>query len=475
MKQYEPTPKQTLALESPATEIMYGGAAGGGKSFVIRLIAVMYALLVPGCQIYIFRRLSDDLKKNHLYGESGLLVMLAGLIKVGQVRVNEHEGVLKFKHGDEPDSAIYLRHCQHEKDMFSYDGVEMHVLLIDELTHFLETIYRFFRGRVRVSKNLDTKGLALPRIFSGTNPGNIGHNWVRRSFVRGCAPLEIRKMPDSEGGMLRQFIPAFLGDNPHLDQKAYAAGLAGLGDPALVKAKLKGDWDIVSGGMLDDIWNIETESQIVLEPFAIPKNWGISRSFDWGSSKPFSVGWWAESNGEEVTLRDGTKRSFYPGSLIRIHEWYGCQKDQSNVGLKMMAKDIAKGIKEREAFFPFKVSPGPADSSIFDTVNGMCISDDMRAEGIEWTKADKSPGSRVNGAELIRTRLTASLAHPMEEPGLFTFNHNRDFIDLMPIMPRSAKNSEDVDTDAEDHIWDETRYRVSMPIHKGSTGKLAAR
>ena len=173
-------------------------------------------------------------------------------------------------------------------------------------------------------------------------------------------------------------------------------------------------------------------------------------------------------------MKDGTTRQFAPGSLVRIHEWYGCKKDQSNVGLKMLAEEIAAGIKEREKFFPFNVSSGPADSSIFDTVNGMCIADDMKREGISWTKADKSPGSRVNGAELIRTMLKASLTYPMESPGLFTFSHCRDFIDLMPIMPRDEKNSEDVDTEAEDHIWDECRYRVMMPIYKGSKARLAA-
>ncbi len=468
----ELTPKQTQAMTSPAQEIMYGGAAGGGKSFLIRMVALTYFDKVPGIQIYLFRRLSKDLMTNHLYGESGFLSLLAQPINAGRVKVNEQKGVIR---DTRTGAMIHLCHCQYEKDKFSYDGDEMHVLLFDELTHFSESIYRFLRGRVRVSKNLKTN-LALPRIISGTNPGNIGHNWVRRCFVRGCRPLEIRKMPPAEGGFTRQFIPAFLEDNPHLNQEQYAATLSGLGNPTLVRAKLRGDWDIVSGGMFDDLWNVTTQDRIVLPAFKIPKEWTVTRAFDWGSSKPFSVGWWAQTNGEDVTLRDGRKLSLHAGSLVRVHEWYGCKPGESNVGLKIQPREIAKGIREREHFMSFKVKPGPADSSIFSTERGDSIADEMfeAPNKIRWLPADKSPGSRINGAALMRARLAASIERPMEAPGLFTFDHCRNFIDLIPIMPRDEKKTDDVDTEAEDHIYDETRYRVLQPDYKGSVGTATA-
>lgn len=220
-----------------------------------------------------------------------------------------------------------------------------------------------------------------------------------------------------------------------------------------------GDWNIVDGGMFDDVWNDRTH---VLEPFDIPKSWHVDRSFDWGSSKPFSVGWWAESDGTEATLKDGSKRNFPRGTLFRISEWYGWN-GKPNEGLKMLAGDIAKGIKEREASLGLTVKPGPADNSIFDTQDGNCIADNMAAAGVRWERSDKSPGSRKNGWELLRGRLSESRKHPMERPGLFVFSNCRQFIRTVPTLPRDESKTDDVDTESEDHVADETRYRVTMP------------
>ena len=182
---------------------------------------------------------------------------------------------------------------------------------------------------------------------------------------------------------MRQFIPAQITDNPTLlkNDPDYAYRLYALGDPALVRAMLEGDWDIVSGGALDDVW--KPERQIVL-PFAVPKNWPVDRSFDWGSSAPFSVGWWAQANGEEVRFTDGSTRVFPPGLLIRIAEWYGWN-GKPNEGCKLTAEAVARGILERErasVLAGLAVKPGPADSAIFASDGGHCIADDMLKAGV---------------------------------------------------------------------------------------------
>lgn len=112
---------------------------------------------------------------------------------------------------------------------------------------------------------------------------------------------------------------------------------------------------------------------------------------------------------------------------------------------------------------PKRVDPGPADTSIFDEENGVCIATDMENVGVKWTRANKSPGSRKQGWEKLRSLLTASMQKPMEDPGLFVFSTCRQFIRTVPVLPRSDRDPDDVDTAAEDHVADEVRYRVLAP------------
>jgi hypothetical protein len=286
----------------------------------------------------------------------------------------------------------------------------------------------------------------------------------------------------------RVFIPSLLEDNPKLtdNDPGYVDRLRGVGAEWLVEAWLSGNWDVVAGGMFDDLWKPHIH---VIEPFVIPASWRIDRAFDWGSTKPFSVGWWAESDGTPAP----TGKVYARGSLFRIGEWYGWNGKKPNEGVRMLAVDVARGIRERERHMKGHViHPGPADPSIFATENGNNIANDMALApaSIRWEPANAGPGSRKTGWERMRKLVKACLAvdaegkiqngpnglamgrWPMEEPGLFCFNTCRQFIRTVPTLPRDLKDPDDVDSDAEDHAGDETRYRVMQVRATGQVKKL---
>src|SRR4051812_48465016 len=136
--------KQALAFRTSATELLYGGAAGGGKSHLMRVAAIAWCASIPGLQVYLFRRVRDDLVKNHMEGPAGFRSLLAGWVNAGLCTIIEDE--IRFWNG----SKIYLCHCKDDNSIYKYQGAEIHLLLIDELTHFTEAMYRFLRNRVRM-------------------------------------------------------------------------------------------------------------------------------------------------------------------------------------------------------------------------------------------------------------------------------------------------------------------------------------
>lgn len=456
-------PKQLHVFATKANEILFGGAAGGGKSHLLRLIAIFFAVKIPNIQIYLFRRMVTDLERNHVYGVGSLTDMLSTFMDNNLVRYQSQRKIFTFKNG----SNIHLCHVKNDASVQRFQGPEIHILLMDELTHFTEYQYRFLRSRSRLGGLVIPEEFKdkLPLIVNASNPGSVGHNWVKKTFVS-CAPAgEYYKAPEDEGGRLRIFIRSLLEDNLILkyNDPDYESRLMGLGNPELVKAMRWGDWDIVAGGALDDVWS----SKCIIKPFNIPPQWRVDRSFDWGSSHPFSVGWWALSDGTEITYPDGSVFCPPPKTLIRIGEWYGCHEKRSNEGVRLSPSSIAEGILYREkvlknTIVSGQIFPGPADNQIRDVRENdvPTIEKRMASSGIRWTESDKSPGSRIVGLSLLRERLAETKKDTPENPAIYFFNTCLKSIELLPTLPRDENNIEDVDTDSEDHIYDEVRYRV---------------
>jgi len=293
----------------------------------------------------------------------------------------------------------------------------------------------------------------MPRHYRATcNPWGVGHHWVKARFI---SPMPRGVVIEDEEGRERVAIHGEIWENTHLleNDPEYLKNLKAQ-TGAKRKAWLEGDWDIVAGGMFGDVWDPKKH---IVQPFEVSRTWRIDRSFDWGSARPYSVGWWAEADGCDITLPDGSTISTQPGALYRIGELYGWT-GKPNEGTRELAVEVARKIKAFEANMGRRVWPGPADSMIFDTDNGKCIADDMANLGVSWRRADKRPGSRINGWEIMREKLKNSLSG--EGPGLYVFDTCRQFIRTVPVLPRDDNKPDDVDTEAEDHVADEARYRV---------------
>ncbi len=456
--------KQSLAFVSPATELLYGGAAGGGKSHLLRVSAIRWCLEVPGIQCYLFRKSHPDLRANHLRGAGGLPALLATATGRGLVKWHDQAREFRFDNG----AILKLAHLQHEGDLDKYQGADIHVLLMDELTHFSAHQYRFLRARVRLGglQVPDRYAALLPRIECATNPGSIGHAWVKRSWIEPAPPFQIHTAPTDDGGMQRQYIPARLADNPTLAERdpGYLARLEGLSHPALVKAMRDGDWDIVAGQALE-MWSGERH---VIRPFAIPRHWLRFRSIDWGSSKPFSIGWWAVADGNDGPLnKDGIPHILAAGTLVRYREWYGWN-GAPDQGLRITARQVASGLLERQQEGE-KIVYTVADRAMFNRNDGPSVAEHFARAGVPLRPSDSA---RKAGFQEVRARLIGTDG----APGLVVFDTCRDgAIRTLPNLVLDRDDPEDVDTRTEDHTYDELRYAcMSRPWVQRSPRRSSA-
>lgn len=486
----EPQAKQCIQVDSPSHLYLAGKEMiPTHNSFLMRVAAILWAMEAPGLQVYLFRLTRKELEDNHMIGPGGFHELLGDAVDAKFVKINNADYQIQFKNGPHGTylggSIIHLCHCQYEKDKYKYQGAEMAVLMIDEATHFTKTKYEFLRSRVRIPKSWKPpKAFTekwgenfFPRILLGTNPGGISHNFYRKEFVKLTKPMEIVQMPKSKGGMRRQFIPAVLDDNPSIDKDEYEGKVMAIGNAAMAKMMLEGDWDAVAGGMFDDVWDPKVH---MIEPFQIPSTWYVDRAFDWGSAAPFSVGWYAESDGSEIELADGTKYTYPQGTLFRIYEWYGWNGEE-NEGSGLTGYEIGQGIKDiEETQWVFeqvrRVHPGPADTQIWNAnpkydsaynsiaqeINAGYYGNDSYKIFDIFTPSDKSQGSNVRGWDLVRTHLKNSLNYPkVDRKCIFFFNTCVHVARTLPIIMRDENRVEEIAKGQEDHIVDEIKYRLA--------------
>ena len=432
------------AINNGANEVLFGGAAGGGKSYLLRALACIFAVECPGISIYLFRRKVKDLRATHLRGAMSFPVMLSDFISQGLVKINKAFGIIEFDN----NSTITLAHINYESDLDDYLSAEIHVCLFDEATTFTPKMLRFIRARVRLGSLEVSERLknTLPFIVYATNPRGPSHHYFKTGWVDIGKPMTRFVAPEDEGSMDRIFIPAFLHDNPSImkNDPKYAERLKGLGDDDIVRAYLEGDWTVVEGSALPKF----SRDYHIIPYRVVPKGWELKRAYDYGYSAPYSVLFYAIASGE-------SDDDFCPpkGSIIIIGEIYG-DVDGKEEGVKEEVSVTSSKIEMFEIEHNWKVKAGPADSSIFNKDRGASIASEM---SVDWTKSDKTPGSRVIGLGLVRQMLYNVIANE-EKPGLYVFNTCKRLINHLFNL---QMKDEDVDTDGQpDHDWDALRYII---------------
>lgn len=408
--------------------VAFGGARGGGKSWAVRTKAKLLAVRYAGIRICIIRRTLGELRSNHI---DTLRRELEGDFAV-YIEMNKE---FTFFNG----SKIFLRYCQNEGDLTKLQGNEFDVIFIDEATQFSETMFRMIAACVRGVNDFPK------RVYLTCNPGGIGHAWVKRLFVdRRFAPGED---PSDYG-----FIKSRVTDNPAL-MKAdpeYAKQLKML-PPKLRRAWLDGDWDIFEGQFFEEFRDDPAHYgdrlfTHVIDPFEVPADWQIYRSYDFGFGKPFDCSWWALD---------------HDGRAYLILEYYGCA-GAPNEGLRMTPdKQFEKiaSIEREHRWLRGKNIIGVADPSIWDASRGEAIADTAAKYYLYFTPGDNK---RIPGWMQCHYRLQ------FDEEGramVYFFRTCHDAIRTLPSLTFSRHDPEDLDTTGEDHFADSFRYfAMSRPL-----------
>lgn len=453
---WRPQPKQAIFMARPEYEALYGGAAGGGKSDAL-VIEALRQVHVPHYKALLLRKtfpqLAELIDKSLNYYPRAF----------PKARYNAQAHTWTFPTG----AKIKFGSMQYAKDKTQYQGHAYDFIGFDELTHFTWEEYSYLFSRNRPN-GPDTRVY----IRATANPGGVGHGWVKERFISASPPMRTVwediawRQPDGSEHSARQsriFVPSSVFDNPELlkNDPLYVQRLA-LMPEAERKALLYGDWDTFSGQVFTE-WRNDSEhykdrvNTHVADPFLVPKDWRVWRSFDWGYAKPFSVGWYAV---------DHDRR------LYRIRELYGCA-GAPDTGVQWQPAKVAREIRAVEETDPNLKGRsifGVADPAIFNDAGTESVAALMERERVVWDRGDNG---RLAGKMQIHYRLSFD---DSGVPMFYCFSSCPAFIRTVPALVYDAVRVEDVDTGGEDHIYDELRYIcMNNPIAPRAPAREAAK
>jgi hypothetical protein len=462
---WEPQARQAAFIACPADDVGFGGSRGGGKSDAV---------------------VGDFINHEDIYGEHAVAMAFrrerTQLIELIE-RSRQILVPLGFKWHEQDKyfrgpsgGRLRFTYLENDSDADAYQGHSYTRIYPEEMGTFPS------EGPINKLQATLRSGHGVPCQMKGTcNPGGPGHQWVKARYkLAGRLGQVIEgeyvfENPFTKKKILkrRAFIPSRVTDNKYLGDD-YVANLYQVGSKALVEAWIFGDWDVVEGAFFD-CWDVQRH---VIRPFAVPAEWTRFRSVDWGSAKPFSVGWWAIASddtlvqdGRILDHRDGQVSAAMDesdavgvgrlpvqiprGAMVRYREWYGSATP--NVGLKLHAEEVAGGIISRS--LDEKYEKTVLDPSMFIQNGGPSLAERfMKAKLTGLFPGDNSRVSQkgaMGGWDQMRARMVGDADG---RPMIFTFSTCVDSIRTIPALQHDADRPEDVDTDGEDHAADEWRY-----------------
>lgn len=416
---------QKLFNSCPIYEVLLEGTRGGGKTDSLlmsfaRHVGVGFGEHWRGALFRLtYPQLADVVAKSKRW----FYQIFPG------AKFNESEYYWKWPTGE----MLFFRYGSSEDDYWNYHGHEYPWLGFEELTNwrsldFFESMHSTCRSSFP----------GMPRMIRSTcNPYGVGHAPVKERYQLGRGGVPPGVVIRNPGQKAKVSIHSSIHENKILlaNDPEYIATLEGIKDPNRRKAWLEGDWDIHVGSFLESVWD---KKKHVIAPFPIPASWNVWKAMDWGYARPYAIYWFAMDP---------------DGCIYLWREMYG-YGGKENVGSKEHAATVAKKIKvveEHDERMGYEYRMNLADPGIFSQIGtDRSIGQIFKDNDVKWQPAWNARGSRINGAQEV-IRLLA-------EGKLKVFNTCKHWLRTVPGIPPDPVRLEDVDTNAEDHAWDATRY-----------------